>query len=118
MGDLSLALDPHPAPETPAASEALDLSTVDDTRHEQTTSQQSTTTTSASTGATIDGDVPRVSVTVKQQVLPGSASGSGDSATTIRSVLSDDDPSKSKCVLCISLLASLEFEWFTGAHLA
>ncbi|XP_021355070.1 centrosomal protein of 295 kDa-like isoform X2 [Mizuhopecten yessoensis] len=30
MGDLSLALDPHPPPETPSASESLDVSTLDE----------------------------------------------------------------------------------------
>ena len=35
MGDLSLALDPHPAPDTPAHTESLELSTLDDETREQ-----------------------------------------------------------------------------------
>lgn len=30
IGDLSLALDPHPAPETPTATESLELSTMEE----------------------------------------------------------------------------------------
>ena len=71
MGDLSLALDPHPPPDTPTVTEALDLSTTEGDLGESFT--------------------PAAAVNGQEGGPPG------NSQQDVKATLTGEDPSESEC---------------------